>query len=248
MAAQPMFEPRILYGQGKQARTLLTQDGCVYPIIGHEAKADRVRHTSAPQHARIQHGERPMHRSTLTLAKPPWNADYTTTNKQFHGGSKTLEPEYPLPPSRSMHRSQFNFGGYGGYGTYPGYPGHEMEHPDVWKSDYTKTYFQKDIVPANRHHLTSLVNRINQTEGVKMKEVVRPSEGPMNYFTQYKRVHGKLGTLRGPGVPQGYPIREQYNTITGEVKGLAWKEENQRTSGNRVFHGIRSAMPTATIQ
>ena len=82
MAAHQMFEPRILYGQGKRATTLLTEDGCVYPIIAHEAKRDRIRHTSAPQHVRIRRGERPMHRSTLTLAKPPWEPDYTTTNKQ----------------------------------------------------------------------------------------------------------------------------------------------------------------------
>eukprot|EP00745_Piridium_sociabile_P009844 TRINITY_DN168598_c0_g1_i1.p1 TRINITY_DN168598_c0_g1~~TRINITY_DN168598_c0_g1_i1.p1 ORF type:complete len:250 (-),score=45.05 TRINITY_DN168598_c0_g1_i1:63-812(-) len=249
MAAQEMFEPRILNGQGKRTTLLLPQDGGVYPIIAHDAKSDRQPHCSVPQHARIQRGERPMHQSTLTLAKPPWEADYTTTAKQFHGGSKTLEAENRPLPCRSMHRSQFNFGGYGGHGTYPGYPGHEMEHPDVWKSQYTNTHFEKDIVPANRLHLTSLVNRINQTEGVKMKEVVKPSsEQPMNYFTQYKRVHDKLGILRGPGVERGHPIREQYNTITGEEMGLAWKEENHRTSGNRVLHNIRSAMRPPTIQ
>ena len=73
----------------------------------------------------------------------------TTLFSQFHGGSKTLEPESRPPPSRSMHRSQFQFGRYGGYGTYPGYPGHEEENADVWKSDYTKTYFPKDIIPVS---------------------------------------------------------------------------------------------------
>ena len=72
------------------------------------------------------------------------------------------------------------------------------------------------ITQANRLHLTSLVNRINQTEGAKAKEVVKPSDEPMNYFTQYKRVHDNLGHLLGPGVEREYPIRDQYNIITGK--------------------------------
>nr|KAG5704903.1 hypothetical protein BaRGS_003886 [Batillaria attramentaria] len=110
-----------------------------------------------------------------------------------------------------MQRSQIVFGGYGNRA---GYPGHEVEDPNLWKTDYTQTYFKKDIIPANRLHFTSLVNRMNQIEGVQAKEVVRPGNHPMPAFTQYRRVHDKLGHLRGPGVPLGYPIREQYNILT----------------------------------
>ena len=98
----------------------------------HHVCMTKYRHACTPV---IPH----MHRLTMTSTLP----------LQFHGGSKTLEPESRLPPSRSMHRSQFQFGGYGGHGSYPGYPGHDFEHPDVWTSDYSKTYFQKDIVPVS---------------------------------------------------------------------------------------------------
>jgi len=248
MAAREMFESRVLYGQGKRAVTLLTEDGCVFPIIAHEAKRDRGEHIAKQQSDRISRGERPMHQSTLSLAKAPWQPDFTTTNMQFHGGSKSLEPELPPKKSRSMHRSQIEFGRYGGYGSYPGYPGHESEDPNVWKTDYKQTYYPKDIIPANRLHLTSLVNRIDQTEGHKAKEAVRPGQEPMSAFTQYRRVHDKLGLLRGPGVEREHPVREQYNILTGETVGPAWKTENQRVSGNRVLHNIRGAMKPSPIQ
>ncbi|XP_076470820.1 uncharacterized protein LOC143300776 [Babylonia areolata] len=85
-----------------------------------------------------------------------------------------------------------------------------------------------------------------------MKEVeaapYATSEEPTEHVTQYQRVHDKLGKLRGPGVPLGYPLREEYNPITGEVTGIAWKEDdNRRTSGNRVLHGIRGALGTSSI-
>lgn len=75
---------------------------------------------------------------------------------------------------------------------------------------------------ANRLHLTSLINRVNQIEGHEVKDAVKPSEGPMSYFTQYKRVHDKLGHLRGPGAKKEYPVREEYDILTGRVHGVFW--------------------------
>ena len=83
MPTKEMFEPRIEHGTAKRAQILITHDACLFPIIAHDAKTDRVRHCSAPQRgSRVMRGERPMHQTTLVMAKPPWDADYTTTNKQ----------------------------------------------------------------------------------------------------------------------------------------------------------------------
>lgn len=72
------------------------------------------------------------------------------------------------------------------------------------------------LLQANRLHLVSLKNRIDQNEGGDMKKVVKPDLTPQTYFTQYKRTHNKLGHQLGPGVPRGYPIRESYNILTGK--------------------------------
>lgn len=243
-----MFEPRILHGTGKRVTTLLTEDGCIYPIIGHDAKNDRLRMTSAPQHgSRILRGERPMHQTTLMLAKPPWIPDYTTTSQQFHGGSKVLEPEPRPQKARSMHHSQLNLGSLGDKGS-QNILGQNAQTSE-WKTRYEETFYPKQIIPANRLHWTSHVNRINQMEGAKTKEAVRPADDqPMTYFTQYKRTHDMLGLLRGPGVEREPPVRVQFNVITGADMGPAWKPFNERTSGNRVLHKIRSALPSQILQ
>ena len=70
-----------------------------------------------------------------------------------------------------------------------------------------------------------------------MKEVVKPTDHqPMNYFTQYKRVHDKLGHLRGPGVEREYPIRDQYNIITGKV-GVEWENPGETSITSQVRLG-----------
>lgn len=85
MKTEGMFDARIHFGQGKTATTILTEDGCHYPVIhepySHRAPVDLVtpRVPSAP--GRLRRGDRPMHRTTMTIAKPPWQSDYTTTNK-----------------------------------------------------------------------------------------------------------------------------------------------------------------------
>lgn len=71
------------------------------------------------------------------------------------------------------------------------------------------------VYQSSRLHLASLENKLNQTEGAKMKEVVKPDKEAGNYWSQYNRVHNKLGRLRGPGVAREYPVRQQYDVITG---------------------------------
>ncbi|CAC5378691.1 unnamed protein product [Mytilus coruscus] len=221
------YSPKVLgHGQGKCATTILTEGGYVYPIVSSTSYNDRIK--SAPY--TYGRGARPMHRSTLTITKPPWNSheEYKTTAKQYFSGSKSLNPVRRPPLCPSMHRSQIKMA-------------HPSDEKRGWDTDYTGTYREKDIVPANRLHLISLRNRIDQTEGGEMKKVVKPDQSPQSYFTQYNRTHNKLGNLLGPGVPRGYPIRESYNILTGEETGLAWKEDNKRTSGNRHLYDSRCA-------
>lgn len=84
MKSEGIFDSRIHYGQGKTATTILTEDGCYYPVI-HEPYSHRVppvlppRAPSAP--GRLRRGDRPMHRTTFSVAKAPWEPDYVTTNR-----------------------------------------------------------------------------------------------------------------------------------------------------------------------
>lgn len=215
-------------GQGKRVVTLLTDGGCYYPIISHFSFQDNpIRAQSAPHNAGRIRGLRPMHRTTMMFAKPPWNAKdgFLTTSKKNFGGSKSLNPVRRPPLCPSMHKSQI-----------------KLEHPDGeqdWNTHYTHTFIEKPIIPANRLHLTSLVNRIDQQEGADMKQSIKVEPGPPTYFTQYKRIHSKLGNMLGPGVPRDYPVRQEYNVITGETGGPAWKENNRRISGDKVLHALR---------
>ena len=72
-------------GQGKRAVTLLTEGGCFYPIISNYSYTDRqLRARSAPQNAGRIRGTRPMHQTSLMIAKAPWMAEqsYLTTTKR----------------------------------------------------------------------------------------------------------------------------------------------------------------------
>ncbi|KAK3789589.1 hypothetical protein RRG08_016267 [Elysia crispata] len=239
--ARPLFEPRVRYGQGKTAMTILTEGGYTYPVI-HEPYSHRAHYARRTQQqggesqtaptasGRVRRGDRPMHQSTLTIAKPPWEPDFTTTSKHYFSGSDDLDPVRRPPLCPSMHTSQIRFGSA------------REEGGSHFCSDHMMTYQPKDIIPANRLHLTSLVNRVNQTEGAKVKEVVRPNDLPSTNWSQYTRVHTKLGVLRGPGVAREFPIRQGYNILTGEEAGPAWKPDNSRVSGNRVLHAVRGQL------
>ncbi|XP_048758490.2 uncharacterized protein LOC125668402 isoform X2 [Ostrea edulis] len=225
MLKGPGPTPYVKHGQGKTACTILTEDGCIYPVISSLSYNDRTK--SVPHE--YGRGARPMHRSTLTIAKPPWSPEqeFKTTSKQYFSGSKSLNPVRRPPLCPSMHRSQWTIG-------------HNMQDT-TFDTEYSKTYFEKDIVPANRLHLTSLVNRIDQTEGKDMKTTVHTDPHAPTYWSQYNRVHGKLGQMRGPGVERERAIRQSYNIFTGEETGTAWKCDNKRISGNRVLVNTRES-------
>lgn len=216
-------------GQGKRTVTLLTEGGYFYPVISHHSYVDRQRAHTAPQGAGRIRGQRPMHKTTFVFGKAPWSAQqaYLTTSKQNFGGSKSLNPSRRPPLCPSMHKSQVKL-------TRP-----ELDGPDEWNTHYNGTFIEKPIIPANRLHLTSLVNRIDQTEGADMKESIKMNTSATNYFSQYNRIHNKLGHILGPGVPRDYPVRQEYNVITGETGGAAWKEDNRRISGNRYLNQLR---------
>ncbi|KAL5019171.1 hypothetical protein ScPMuIL_004893 [Solemya velum] len=193
--------PHVEFGQGRSATTLLTEDGCFYPVVSSLAYNDRKRVNSAVGY--FGRGHRPMHRTTLAMAKPPWTVKdgYLTTSKQYHGGSKTLNPVRRPPACPSMHSSQIRL--------------RRNFEKSVWDTSYRGTFFEKDIIPANRLHMASLVNRTDQTEGSDAKKVVNIEGTQPNYWSQYKRTHGHLGFLLGPGDGCAYPIRQSYHVLTG---------------------------------
>ncbi|XP_033755444.1 uncharacterized protein LOC117338268 isoform X1 [Pecten maximus] len=228
MLSAPGPRPHVLFGQGKSANTLLTEDGCHYPVIS-PAYTDRMRAASAPYE--YGKGVRAMHKTTLTIAKPPWDSRdaYKTSNKQYFGGSKSLNPVRRPPRCPSMHTSQWDIG--------------QNQQDKYWDTHYKGTFHEKEIIPAtaraNRLHMTSLVNRIDQTEGADMKQTIKSDKNHPNYWSQYGRIHNKLGHMLGTGVSREPPVRKSYNVITGEELGPAWEDVNRRVSGNRVLYSNR---------
>uniref|UniRef100_A0A0B6ZC06 Uncharacterized protein n=1 Tax=Arion vulgaris TaxID=1028688 RepID=A0A0B6ZC06_9EUPU len=221
-----------MFGQGKTATTILTDSGYHYPVI-HEPYSQRVyykrdRSTSVP--LRVAKGNRPMHRTTLTIAKPPWSPDYDTTHKQYFSGSQTLDP--PIRPSRcrSMHTSKITFG--------------TDNESDSFLSDHMVTYKPTGASFTSPPYLVSIENKLNQIEGAKVKEAISPDKGPQSFWSQYNRTYNKLGVMRGPGVGREYPVRQQYDIITGEEKSPDNKPSNARVSGNRVLHNCRQQLNT----
>lgn len=231
---QPQAVAVMGLGQGKRTVTLLTEGGCYYPIISNCSYDDRqVRAKSTPQNAGRIRGTRPMHQTTLVIPIAPWTPEtvYQTTSKQNFGGSKLLNPAQRPALCPSMHKSQIKLT-------------HSQDSASDWNTHYSETFVEKPIVPANRLHLTSLVNRLDQQEGAKVKESIKADNSSPNYFTQYTRIHGKLGTMLGTGVPRDYPIRQEYNVITGETGGPAWRENNKRISGDTILYNCRKEQAT----
>lgn len=55
--------------------------------------------------------------------------------------------------------------------------------------------------------------------GQQMHNVLTRENHKQNFFSQYKRIHDKLGAMVGPDEPRGPrtpPVRKQYNILTGE--------------------------------
>ncbi|CAG2242466.1 unnamed protein product [Mytilus edulis] len=152
------------------------------------------------------------------------------TTEEYFSGSKSLNPVRRPPLCPSMHRSQIKMA-------------HPSDDKRGWDTDYTGTYREKDIVPANRLHMISLRNRIDQTEGGDMKKVVKPDQLVIGQgypeYIQSERIiiYSQISYLSR--LPRIYQIGESYNILTGEETGLAWKEDNKRTSGNRHLYDSR---------
>ncbi|XP_064618320.1 uncharacterized protein LOC135482322 [Liolophura sinensis] len=209
-------------GQGKCAATILTESGWHYPVINERSYRDRRRAETAPFNT--GRGARPMHTSTLSVAKPPWDpvTGFSTTNKQYFGDIRVLSGVSRPIKCRSMHHSHFQLG-------------EKQDCSENWNTQYRKTFIENNIIPANRLHKVSLVNRIDQTEGGQVKQVFSTDPSHPSYWTQYKRIHDKLGYVLGPGTQRYKPVKQQFNLFTGEVIGPIWKEENKRLSGNRLL-------------
>lgn len=48
-----------------------------------------------------------------------------------------------------------------------------------------------------------------------MKTTVHTDPFAPSYWSQYNRIHGKLGQMRGPGVERERVVRQSYNIFTG---------------------------------
>ena len=70
-------------------------------------------------------------------------------------------------------------------------------------------------------HYKEQTNKMNMTEGIGMKQSLNSTDrqGSGTMFTQYNRVHNKLGATLGPGVSRDFVMRRQYDPLTGSVAG-----------------------------
>ncbi|CAH1794897.1 unnamed protein product [Owenia fusiformis] len=205
-----------------QNTIMLKYMGYQYPAISEQSYKDR----SAQQKWEHKRGSRPMHKTTLSLeSKPMSDKDtYTTTSKQFHGGRKDLAPAEIPTPGMNMHMNQFNIG-----------PTLERQ----WGTQYGSHFRDKKVKTPFEVHYPSYDNFLKQTEGTGVKSTIKTAPEPPSYWSQYNRIHSKLGMMRGNGVAREYPVRASYNILTGEETGPAWQEENRRSSGNRVLYSKR---------
>ena len=65
-------------------------------------------------------------------------------------------------------------------------------------------------------HLPTFQNKMHQNEGRGMRDVLVYPGKPLDYWSSYNRIHNKLGTMLGPGVPHQRPVRREYNILTGK--------------------------------
>ncbi len=61
------------------------------------------------------------------------------------------------------------------------------------------------------------MNKLNNTEGGGIKNVMACPGPQANIMSQYARIHNKLGVMLGPGVERESQVRRQYNVLTGMV-------------------------------
>lgn len=216
------------YGQCKAATTILGDQGDTVYVVSDEPYQARREHR-APA---LYRGARPMHRSTLRIPMQG-GTDYTTTNKQFHGGRRDVRicersPQYP-----SQHITQFDLAHHTMTGLVEATP------QNNFTTHYTTQYPDKGSQDPSLLHYPTFHNKMNMNEGKSIRTIMTapdPTHGRGRYWSQYNRIHNKLGAALGPGVPRERTIRSSYNPLTGADLGEAWKSDNQRYSGNRILY------------
>lgn len=215
----PASAPPPGFGQGKRVATILADQGDIVTMVSDTPFHVRSRHvTDARAGTR---GVRTMHRTTLKIPTQSYTS-YTTTSHTNFGGSVTLEPAERPQPYPSQHTSQIALGG----------------QQRSWNTDYKSTFIDKDVQPARQLHQPSFENKLLMAEGAGLKRVVTSvvdGQSGNRCWSQYNRVHNKLGAMLGPGEPRERPVRQAYNPVTGAHQGPAWKESNRRVSANRVL-------------
>ncbi|ELT99744.1 hypothetical protein CAPTEDRAFT_226857 [Capitella teleta] len=230
------------HGLCKHATTILGDQGGLVYLVTDTPKLARCK--EVPPHVTYK-GARPLHRTTLKMHATE-HPSYDTTNQKFHGGKIGLclpERDQPYP---SQHFSQFDLF----HRTNLASPSdvHEMKCSTHYDEEFSAKGTGEG--PA-RLHFPSFLNKMTMNEGSGVKSVMLPPKGDQRtgrFWTQYNRVHNRLGAALGPGVPRERPVLSAHNPITGSYQGPSTKEDNRRISGNRVLYhnfGRRGAETTS---
>ncbi|KAK2158084.1 hypothetical protein NP493_1825g00009 [Ridgeia piscesae] len=206
------------HGQGKRVATLLAEQGHLVTVINdvpYTSRRGRDAHVPLPS----RKGDRAMHKTTMATRTQD-TADYATTSQHFFGGSymrNAPERRRPYVSSKLL--------------PYP----MPRDSPDHWLTKYQKTYFEKPVQPPSTIRQPEFNNKTNMARGAGTRESMAMNAHHPNYWTQYKRTHGRLGAMLGDGVPRERPVRQGYNVLTGANTGGAWQPDNKRISGNRIL-------------
>ncbi|XP_013417619.1 uncharacterized protein LOC106178815 [Lingula anatina] len=231
LASAPLanYHEKRQFRQGQKTATILSNTAGHVTVIPDTTFNDRRTEMRRGIDLPRKRGSREMHRTTMTFETNPVKPDFGSTARKSYSGTRHLPspekargPRYPY-----LHMSQFDLG---------------TSSRTDWTSTNSRNYFQKDINPASVIHWPTLENKLNMNQGSQMRQVLVQPDNQYTYWTQYSRIHNKLGAVLNPDVPRELrnpPIRKQYNILTGEIVGPAWSEENRRTSGNRVLYGSR---------
>nr|XP_017210270.2 uncharacterized protein LOC103910262 [Danio rerio] len=170
-------------------------------------------------------GERPMHRSTLTLGDRNTCFYSTTHTESFsrrgHDGQALIFP----------HRN-------------PCYPSQHNGKLDLKNIPVTQgqthsrdEYGPKEIIPHYVLHQAGLRNRTQNRQGFVMKEVTNPTE-PTPYQSTYHTAH--CSRYQTNEDTSGRPVYwHSHNIITGQEEAAAGPGRPRRQSGESVLWEVR---------
>lgn len=91
-----------------------------------------------------------------------------------------------------------------------------------------------------RLHYPSFLNKMNMNEGGGVKEAIVASskeKQPGRFWSQYNRIHNRLGAALGPGVPQERPVRTSYDPLTGQYHNVSsMLSQYSKSNQGKIYH------------